>query len=228
MFRQPWMESTPVNLAADQIINLKQVSVTFGKIKALQSIDLSVRRGEILFVTGPSGAGKTSLMRILAGDLKSTGRVDLPSSLFVAEVFQDFRLFPGRTCEENLLTAYDPLLYNTKNEFAQDMGDLCKALSIDDRMDLKIIDANGGLRQKVAILRALLAKPDILLADEPTSSLDHENARRVFDILNLYNAKRGLTVVWASHNRGLVKSFTGRVVHLDKGKLINTGKSCFT
>ena len=227
MFRQPWMESTPVNLASDWIYNLEDVSVNFGKIKALDGVDLSVRRGEILFITGPSGAGKTTLMRILSGDLKIEGRVDRPSSLFIAEVFQDLRLFPQKTCEENLLTAYDPMQYKTKNEFVQDMGDLSKTLGIDDRMGLRMLNANGGLKQKVAILRALLAKPDVLIADEPTSSLDYNNARRIFDVLNLYNLKRGLTVVWASHNRELVKGFTGRIVHLDKGRLISTGNSCF-
>ena len=227
MLHRPWMENSTVNLASDWIFSLEEVSVTFGKIRALDSVDLTVRRGEILFITGASGAGKTTLLRVLSGETKPEGCVNLPASLFIAPVFQDLRLFSKKTCEENLLTSYDPMQYSSKNEFMQDMGDLCSTLGIDNRMALRMIDANGGLRQKIAILRALLAKPDILIADEPTSSLDYNNAKKIFDILNLYNLKRGLTVIWASHNRELVKGFTGRIVHLDNGRLISSGNSCF-
>ncbi|MBT6325532.1 MAG: cell division ATP-binding protein FtsE, partial [Bdellovibrionales bacterium] len=87
--------------------------------------------------------------------------------------------------------------------------------------------ANGGLRQKIAIIRALLTRPEVFIADEPTSSLDYDNAYKLYEVLNLYNAKRGMTVIWASHNRELVKKFTGRVVHLDKGKLVYSGNACF-
>ena len=96
-----------------------------------------------------------------------------------------------------------------------------------DRLHLKVNDANGGLKQKVAIIRALLTRPDVLIADEPTSSLDIDNTRRLFDVLNLYNVKRGLTVIWATHNKELIKSFTGRIIHLDNGRLVYSGNACF-
>jgi cell division transport system ATP-binding protein len=88
-------------------------------------------------------------------------------------------------------------------------------------------DANGGLKQKVAMIRALLSKPQVLLADEPTAALDKESAMKLFEILNFYNVRRNLTVVWASHNRDLVKQFPGKIVHLDGGKLIYSGHACF-
>jgi ABC-type multidrug transport system ATPase subunit len=181
-------------------------------------------------VTGISGAGKTTLLRLLSGDIKpDRGRVSLPSpkKCFISKVFQDLRLEMNKTCEQNLWAAYDSSIYDNKKEFKKDMEELAGVLGFDNRLDLKTKDANGGLKQKVAIARALLAKPDVFIADEPTASLDSGNARRLFEILNIYNVRKGMTVIWASHNKELVKNFSGRIVHLDNGKLIYTGHACF-
>ncbi len=213
---------------------LEDVSVSFSTIGALRSIQLSVELGEIIFVTGASGAGKTTLLRMLAGEVVPTSGLfrraerDLQGRLlFTSQVFQNLRLLENQSLEDNLKLSFDPSLYRSKNEFMQDMRELCKVLGIDDRMGLKANVANGGLRQKIAIIRALLARPDVLIADEPTSSLDSDNARKIFDLLNLYNVKRGMTIIWASHNSELVKKFSGRIIHLDRGKLVYSGHACF-
>ncbi len=210
----------------------EDVSVQFGEISALKNVQLTVERGEIIFVTGASGAGKTTLLKVLSGLASPTsGRVLRPNDnhkgLFISNVFQDLRLMGKYTCEENLMFAYDSSIYANKAEFMQDLNELSRILGIKDRLKLKISDANGGLKQKVAIIRSLLTRPDILIADEPTSSLDIENTRRLFDVLNLYNTKRGLTVIWATHNKELIKSFTGRIIHLDNGRLVYSGNACF-
>jgi len=218
------------------IFYCEDVSVQFDEIRALKNIQLTIERGEIVFVTGASGAGKTTLLKLLSGITEPTsGKIIRPNfftgnnkkNLYVSNVFQDLRLMGKYTCEENLMFAYDSALYNSKNEFIQDMHELCRILGIKDRLGLKINQANGGLQQKVAIVRSLLTRPDVLIADEPTSSLDTDNARRLFDVFNLYNAKRGLTVVWATHNKELIKSFTGRIIHLDNGRLVYSGHACF-
>lgn len=208
---------------------LEDVSVQFGAIKALRNIHLKIEKGEIVFITGASGAGKTSLLKVLAGQLNpTTGTAYQPKkTFFISQIFQDLRLLERKTCEANLLSAFDRRIYATKSEFLQDMNELCKILGIKDRLGLKVKDANGGLKQKVAFVRALLCRPEVILCDEPTASLDSENAQRIYDVLNLYNTKRGLTVIWASHNRELVQRFSGRIVHLDKGKLIYSGHACF-
>jgi cell division transport system ATP-binding protein len=210
------------------------VCVTYGEIKALRNVQLTIEKGEIIFLTGASGAGKTTLLKILSGLVEPTsGKVIRPNffegkkSLFISNVFQDLRLIGKYTCEENLLFAYDSSLYDSKAEFVQDMHELARIMGIKDRLGLKINDANGGLKQKVAIIRALLTRPDVLIADEPTSSLDTDNARRLFDVLNLYNSKRGTTVIWATHNKELIKNFTGRIIHLDNGRLVYSGHACF-
>jgi len=133
----------------------------------------------------------------------------------------------NKTCEENLFHSFDKKIYSNKKTFLNELGELCKILGITNRLHLRMDNANGGLKQKVALVRALLAKPDIIILDEPTGSLDVENARKVYEVLSYYNMKKNLTVIWASHNRELVKKFTGRIIHLDSGKLVYTGHACF-
>ena len=219
------------NTLKDQFVYyLSDVNVRYGKSHALKNVTLTVNPGEILFVTGKSGAGKTTLLNLLAGDIQpTTGKVlgADSSGRFVSQVFQDLKLISHRTCEENIWYAYDPKIYKNKNEFYSDMIELVKVLGIQDKLELKVSDANGGLKQKVAMIRALMTRPNVLIADEPTAALDKESSIKLFDVLNFYNVKRQLTVIWASHNRELVKQFPGKIVHLENGKLIYSGHACF-
>jgi ABC-type multidrug transport system ATPase subunit len=219
-----------VRSAQPSLYYLEGICLSYGGPQILNDIHLKVHKGEILFITGPSGAGKTSLLKILSGEIEATrGKINLPQNegKFVAPVFQDLRLNPKKTCEENLWVSYDRSIYRSKNEFHHDLRELAKIMGIESRLCIKVKDANGGLKQKIGFIRAILSRPDILIADEPTASLDFDNSKKMFDILNLYNVKRGMTVIWASHNKDLVKKFSGRIVHLDQGKLIYSGHACF-
>jgi len=212
-------------------LTLEDISMDYGTTKALSAINLTVQMGEVVFLTGPSGAGKTTLLKLMGKSIDpSSGQVNYhtdPKSHFIGKVYQDLRLIPGNTCEKTLDQAYDRSIYKSKKLFLSDRNELCRILGISDRLKLKIKEANGGLKQKVAIIRALLTKPSILLLDEPTSSLDLSNAKKLYELLSFLNLKRGITVVWATHNKDLVKSFSGRIVHLEKGKLIHSGHACF-
>tara|TARA_Y100000768_G_C23991463_1_gene693976 strand:- start:20147 stop:20878 length:732 start_codon:yes stop_codon:yes gene_type:complete len=212
------------------LFHLDDVCVSFGKIKALNSVSLTINPKEIVFVTGKSGAGKSTLLNILAGDLRpDKGRVlGLGGSqLFVSQVFQDLKLLEDLSVEENLWYAYDKSIYKNKKEFQEDLHELANVLGLSRFMHLRVMDANGGLKQKVAMIRALLTRPNVLIADEPTCALDRESAQKMFEVLNFYNLKRNLTVIWASHNRELVKDFPGKIIHLENGKLIYSGHACF-
>ena len=224
-----------LNKTHDQtIFSLEDVSVRYGDIFALDGINLNIYQGEILFITGASGAGKTSLLKLLAGSISPTkGRVLFPHNFlknkkfFSVQVFQDLRLMDTQTGEQNLFQSFDRKIYDSKKSFISEMKELCRAFGIIDRIHLRVIDANGGLKQKIAMVRALLSRPDCLIADEPTCSLDYDNNRKVFDILSLYNLKKNLTVIWSSHNKEIVRKFSGRIIHLDNGKLVYTGHACF-
>lgn len=214
------------------LFHLDNLSVEFGPIKALKSVQLTIYPGEILFVTGPSGAGKTTLLSVLGGHLEPTsGKAILPQSRsskhFVSTVFQDLRLLQKKTCEENLWMAFDRTIYDSKNDFYREMEDLSRMLHVHDHLGRKMEDCNGGLKQKVAMIRALLSRPTALLADEPTSSLDKENSYRLFEVLNHLNHKKGLTLIWATHNKELIKQFPGKIAHLDGGRLVYSGHACF-
>ena len=211
------------------IFKLVNVDVRLGETYALRNISLEVNIGEIVFLTGQSGAGKTTFLNILGGNIHPTqGRFfEMGENNFKSQVFQDLRLIERMNGYENLRLAFDPSLYHHKHEFDSDLSELAKIFGIQNKLKMKIFDANGGLKQKIAIIRALLSRPKVFLADEPTSSLDYENAKRLFDLLNIYNQKQQMTIVWASHNRDLVQKFSGRVIHLEKGRLIHSGHACF-
>jgi ABC-type lipoprotein export system ATPase subunit len=214
------------------LFHLDNLSVEFGNIKALKSVQLTIYPGEILFVTGPSGAGKTSLLSVLGGHIEPTsGKAILPQSRnskhFVSTVFQDLRLIQKKTCEENLWMSFDGAIYDSKNDFYRELEDLTKLLNVYDHLNQKIEDCNGGLRQKIAMIRALLSRPTALLADEPTAALDKDNSYRLFEVLNHLNHKKGLTIVWATHNKDLIKQFPGKIAHLDAGRLVYSGHACF-
>lgn len=216
-------------LRNNQLYELNGVDLSYKGVRALSNVSFSISVGEITFVTGKSGAGKTSLLNILAGDLRADkGKVKIPSrKVFVSQVFQDLKLFPNLSIEENLWYAFDKSIYKSKNEFHKDMMELTSVLGITDRLSLKVKDANGGLKQYCAILRALLSKPEVLLADEPTAALDNESSLKLFELLNFYNVKKNLTIIWASHNKDLVRQFPGKIIHLESGKLIYSGHACF-
>ena len=152
------------------LFHLDNLSVEYGNIRALKSVQLTIYPGEILFVTGPSGAGKTSLLNVLGGYLAPTsGKAVLAhersSKHFVSSVFQDLRLLQKKTCEDNMWMAYDSSLYENKNVYYNELVDLSRLLNVYDHLNRKIEDCNGGLKQKVAMIRALLSKPTALLAD---------------------------------------------------------------
>jgi len=151
----------------------------------------------------------------------------LPKKKYIAVIDQDFSYLQKKTCEENLLTAYDPSIHGSRKEFKVEMNELARIFKIENKLDIKMHNANGGLKQLIAIIKVILSKPDVILADEPTSSLDMENVKRVFEIFEFLNKKRGTTIVWASHNSDLVNRFATKIIHIDNGRVVHSGHACF-
>lgn len=226
------IESQKKFVQSKPLFSFEKVCVNFRNIKALRSVDLKILEKDILFITGASGAGKTTLLNVLAGFQKpSSGRVILPlhnkPNYFQSCVFQDLRLLTNETCEENLFVAYDPKLFRSRNDFYKELIEMARLLGVYDYLGHRIKDCNGGLKQKIVMMRALLSKPNTLIADEPTAALDRENSYRLFELLSYLNQKKNLTIVWATHNKDLIKQFPGKVAHLEQGKLVYSGNACF-
>ncbi|MBI2521964.1 MAG: ATP-binding cassette domain-containing protein [Bdellovibrio sp.] len=215
--------------ASPVLLELVNVSHSYGKIDALKGINLQIRGSEFIFLTGASGAGKSTLLNIISGELRPTfgNIVNGRENLFVTQVFQDLKLIENVSVLDNLRMANDPTIYRSDREFMNVLIEMGKVFGVYDAFNRRINSLNGGLKQKVAIMRALLPGPNLLVADEPTSSLDFESAKKLFDVLTYYNSKRTVSIVWASHNRELVRKFSGKMIHLEKGLLVHSGHACF-
>lgn len=204
---------------------------------ALQDITITIHPREFCFLTGPSGAGKSTFLKLALGEetptsgqILVTGRnlKTIPHSEFpyfkrkIATVFQDFRLIPSRTVFENI-TILLALQGFSKNEMRKRAFDTLRLVGLQSRMESFPEELSGGEQQRVAIARALISRPHLLLADEPTGNLDPELAHEILRIFQEINAT-GTTVVIATHDKSLITTFSGRVIVLSKGKLIDSGE----
>jgi cell division transport system ATP-binding protein len=200
---------------------------------ALRGLDLKVADGEFIFVAGASGAGKSTLLKLLFGaERSSTGEVLVGqrnlSSISVdgvAElrrdigvIFQDYKLLPRRSVLDNVAYGLEVLGVGVRERRRLAML-LLHAMGLQDRADAYPVTLSGGEQQRVAVARALIRKPKLILADEPTGNLDQEMSRRVFDLLLEANAA-GVTVVVATHNLSIIEELNKRTVVLDRGKMI--------
>lgn len=204
---------------------------------ALEDISLEVKQGEFVFIVGPSGAGKSTLLRILTKEASPTnGKVkignidvvkikdkDVPAlRRKVGMVFQDFKLLDDRTVFENVALTLEVLGKN-KEEISKMVEHILKLVEIWDKRNLFPRQLSGGEAQRTAIARAVVGKPDVLLADEPTGDLDPKTAWGVIQLLNEINSW-GTTVIMATHNQEIVNALKKRVVILKGGKIIKDTK----
>jgi len=200
---------------------------------ALRGIDLHVNEGDFLFVAGASGAGKSSLLKLLFGaesctngevlvgqrNLSSVGRDGIASlRREIGVIFQDYKLLPRRSVLDNVAYGLEVLGVSVRERRRLAML-LLHAMGLQDRADAYPVTLSGGEQQRVAVARALIRKPRLILADEPTGNLDQEMSRRVFDLLLEANAA-GVTVVVATHNLSIIEELNKRTVVLDRGKMI--------
>ena len=202
-------------------------------VYALRDLNLTVDKGEFIFLTGPSGAGKSTLLRLLLredvpseGELKVLGR-DLislrPAQIqnyrrSVGFVFQDFRLVPRFTVFQNVAFVMKviglPLATQQRKTFQ-----VLKWVGLQHRMNALPEELSGGEQQRIAIARALVNDPQLVLADEPTGNLDPDLSLEIMNLFREINA-RGTTVLVATHDRELIRRVGRRSITLDHGKIV--------
>lgn len=215
------------------MISLSHLYKTFpGPVHALRNVDLSIDKGEMVFITGASGAGKTTLFKMIcAFDQPTSGSIQILgtnlNNITASEipnlrrklgvVFQDFRLLKGRSIFDNVALPLE--VQKEKPTFIQKRVDeILDLVGLKYRLDAIAEHLSGGEQQRVAIARALVHRPGILIADEPTGNLDPDLSAEIMELFKQVNAQ-GTTVVIASHDHALVKKYAQRVVNLKAGIL---------
>ncbi len=220
------------------MIELRSVSVSFDDQRVLDGVTFSLKRGEFVYLVGQTGAGKSSLMRLLymdlmpeSGDVRIAGyesgsitNRQIPHlRRRIGVVFQDFRLLDDRNVYDNI--AFALYVTNTgRSEIKKKVLHALADVGLSHKRNHMPHELSGGEQQRVVIARALINEPVVLLADEPTGNLDPTSSAEIMDILTKINM-RGTAILMATHNYELVKRYPARIVQLKDGKLIEVDKA---
>jgi cell division transport system ATP-binding protein len=209
------------------MLEVKNVTKSFGKIVALQHVSFTVEDGEFIFISGPSGAGKTTLLRLLIRELVPDGGEIFLDSVDITKIpkkdvpklrqnfgviFQDFKVLPERTVSENVEVAL-AVIDLPKKEWDARVEHVLNLVGLSDRARLFPSQLSGGELQRVSMARALVVNPKIILADEPTGNLDWETADKLMDLFEKIN-KEGKTIIMATHHRLIIDKMKKRVIDL--------------
>ena len=219
------------------LINAEGVEKDFGVVKALDGIDLSIKKGEVVVIIGPSGSGKSTFLRCLnllemptGGKILFEGHdltdinVDINKHRQkMGMVFQHFNLFPHMTILKNMTIAPMKLKGMSKEDAESLAIGLLKKVGLEDRANAYPSQLSGGQKQRVAIVRALCMQPNVMLFDEPTSALDPEMVGEVLEVMKAL-ARDGMTMVVVTHEMGFAKEVGSRVIFMADGKIVEEGE----
>ena len=222
-------------LTSDAIIRLFHVQKRYGAKFALQDLTLDIMKNEFVFVTGPSGAGKTTLLKLLylyetvsEGQILVDGlnlsRIKRQGVPFLRRkfgiIFQDYKLISTKTVYENVALVLEAAGRKPRM-IPKKVKSVLRIVGMEDRMNALPPSLSGGEQQRVAVARAMVGDPKIILADEPTGSLDEEAAAVIMAYLDSFHT-RGATVIIATHDKSLIQKSNARIVQLRQGSIWST------
>ncbi|GBD99388.1 cell division ATP-binding protein FtsE [bacterium BMS3Abin07] len=218
------------------MITFNGVTKAYGNYRALSDISLNIRKGEMAFMTGPSGAGKTTLLKLIyLAERPDTGNIIIAgyntatlkekSVPFlrrnIGVVFQDFRLLHNKTVYDNIALALR-IRGIAQGEIKNRVDNVLKLVGLRHKAEGYPLSLSGGESQRIAIARAVVGEPTVLLADEPTGNLDYDNSISIMDIFREINAK-GTTIFIGTHNHDLFRNTGLRILKLNEGSLAGEG-----
>lgn len=216
----------------EALISFKDVKKVYGATSALDGVTFKINKGDFVFLTGSSGAGKTTILKLILGEIapdsgeikvdgvnvKNLAENDLP--LFrqkIGVIFQDFKILPERTVFENVSVAL-AVVGLSEDQWDERVKHVLKLVGLEDHIDAFPSQLSGGELQRVTLARALSVNPKIILADEPTGNLDWETSDKLLELLEKVN-KEGKTIIMATHNMEIVNKYKKRVIHISSGKI---------
>ena len=217
------------------MIRLYHIHKTYGDHEALKDVTVHVSKGEFAYVTGPSGAGKSTLLKMLYGSVRPTGGKLLVGGIDASKlsqaqlpylrrnlgvIFQDFKLIHSRTVEDNVGLALE-VLGLPREQIRRRVYAVLNVVGLKGKEQRHPLELSGGEQQRVAVARAIVNDPAVLLADEPTGNLDGAMAIEVMEILLAVNL-RGTTVLVATHDVGLMDRFPHRRLRFEGGRLVKS------
>ncbi len=215
------------------IILLEGVNLHQEERLIFENINLSIRPGDFIYLVGETGSGKSSLVKSLYAEIKiSTGNIsvaeynlnsiqknEIPSlRRNLGVVFQDFQLLSDRSLNDNLEFVLKATGWNKKKEISKRIEEVLKSVHLEKFNNKMPHELSGGEKQRAAIARALLNKPKVILADEPTGSLDPKKSEKIIELLKEINEK-GTTILIATHDYEIIKKFNSRIIKCSEKKL---------
>lgn len=224
-----------------EILRCEEITKVYGvkdnKVKALNTVNLSVEKGEFVAIVGASGSGKSTLLHLIGGvDQLTSGKIYVEgtdissldatkSAIFrrrkVGLIYQFYNLIPTLTVEKNILL---PMKLDKKAPDKDYFDEIIKALGLQEKLNSLPSQLSGGQQQRTAIARALLYRPAIILADEPTGNLDQKNSREIIDLLKISNKKLNQTILLITHDENVALE-AERIITLEDGKIVSDKKT---
>ena len=215
------------------VIEINDLSKHFDDVRAVNGVDLAIQEGELLVILGPSGCGKTTLMRMIAGLEKPTsGTISIggsevtklpPRARPIAMVFQSYALYPHMTVFNNIAFPLKALGKIPKEDIRKKVQWAADTLGIEKLLDRKPRQLSGGERQRVALGRALVKEPKVLLLDEPLSNLDAKLRASARDELQRFQRRLGVTTIFVTHDQIEALGMGDRIVVMSQGKVMQVG-----
>ena len=219
------------------LVKFVNVGVSFtGGYQALNNVNIEIKSGEFVYIIGKSGAGKSTFLRLIYADLLPTRgvisvegrdlnlmkRIEVPFlRRQIGVIFQDYKLLENLSVFDNVKLGLD-IFYMKRTQAKERIWPLLKRVGMFEKRDDIVKNLSGGEKQRVAVARALINDPKIILADEPTGNLDMENAENIMTVLRECIAT-GATVIMATHDKLLREKYPSREIELEKGKVIKDG-----